>query len=175
MSPRPAEKPGAPDRSSRSEARPAPTKTAEEAREDAMVSEAKRIFGPAPVGDANVKGPVQKGLPLPYNNHGPHCAWGGGENTPIDRPKVGVIEGIVRTESGGKPIPGAFLQMLGNGAATFSDDKGHYRLTFDPSLVDACRSQLVRVTAHGYRERTMVLMWGPESDNVVDMKGGHRF
>jgi hypothetical protein len=175
MSPRTAEKSGAPDRSSKSGAPTEPTKTAEELREDAMVSEAKRIFGPAPVGDANVKGPVQKGLPLPFNNHGPHCAWGGGEATPIDRPKVGVIEGIVRTESGGKPIPGAFLQMLGSGAATFSDDNGHYRLTFDPSLVDACRSQLVRVTAHGYRERTMILMWGPESDNVVDMSGNHRF
>jgi hypothetical protein len=175
MSPRPAEKPGAPDRSSKPDAaRPAAPKTPEEAREDAMVSEARRIFG-APTGDANVTGPVQKGLPLPFNNNGPHCAWGGGDATPIDRPKVGVIEGIVRTESGGKPIPGAFLQMLGSGAATFSDDNGHYRLTFDPSLVDACRSQLVRVTAKGYRERTMILMWGPESDNVVDMKGGHRF
>jgi hypothetical protein len=165
MSPRPAEKSGAPNA----------TKTVEEAREDAMVSEAKRIFGPAPVGGANVKGPVQTGLPLPFNNAGPHCAWGGGDATPIDRPKLGVIEGIVRTESGGKPIPGAFLQMLGSGAATFSDDHGHYRLTFDPSLVDACRSQLVRVTAHGYRERTMILMWGAESDNVVDMAGSHRF
>jgi hypothetical protein len=165
MSPRPAEKSAAPEA----------TKTAEEKREDAMVSEAKRIFGPAPAADANVKGPVQTGLPLPFNNAGPHCAWGGGDGAPVDHPKVGVIEGIVRTESGGKPIPGAFLQMLGSGAATFSDAKGHYRLTFDPSLVDACRSQLVRVTAHGYRERTMILMWGAESDNVVDMAGGHRF
>jgi hypothetical protein len=87
----------------------------------------------------------------------------------MERPKEGVIEGIVRTESGGLPIPGAFLQMLGTGSATFADASGHYRLTFDPSLVDACRSQLVRVTAPGYRARTMILTWGLPSANVVDL------
>ena len=91
----------------------------------------------------------------------------------MERPKEGVIEGIVRTKSGGLPIPGAFLQMLGTGSATFADGAGHYRLTFDPSLVDACRSQVVRVTAPGYRARTMILTWGLASDNVVDLASRH--
>ena len=174
MSPKPSERSGAPDRSATSGG-PTPTRTAEAVREDAMVSEARRLFGPAPAGDANVAGPLRTGLPLPFNNAGPHCAWGGGDATPIDRPAVGVIEGVVRTESGGLPIPGAFLQMLGTGSATFSDATGHYRLTFDPSLVDACRSQLVRVTARGYRARTMILTWGVASDNAIDMSGSRPF
>jgi hypothetical protein len=174
MSPKPSERPGAADRSAAS-GEPRPTRMAEAEREDAMVSEARRLFGPAPSGDANVAGPLATGLPLPFNNAGPRCAWGGGDATPIDRPAVGVIEGIVRTESGGRPIPGAFLQMLGTGSATFSDATGHYRLTFDPSLVDACRSQVVRVTARGYRARTMILTWGLASDNAVDMSGSRPF
>jgi hypothetical protein len=80
-----------------------------------------------------------------------------------------MIEGIVRTESGGHPIPGAFLQMLGTASATFADAAGHYRLTFDAALVDTCRSQLVRVTAPGYRARTMILTYGLASDNTVDL------
>jgi hypothetical protein len=48
---------------------------------------------------------------------------------------------------------------------------GRYRLTFDPALVDACRSQLVRVTAPGFRARTMVLAYGARSDNIVDLAG----
>jgi hypothetical protein len=103
---------------------------------------------------------------------GTRCAWetndagsdGGG-------PANGVVEGVVRTERGGTPVPGAFLQLLGTGSATFSDDAGHYRLTFDPQLVDRCHSQVVRVTAPGYRARTMVLAYGTWSDNVVDMRG----
>ena len=89
----------------------------------------------------------------------------------MDRPAEGVIEGVVRTESGGHPIPGAFLQILGNGASTFADAGGHYRLVFDAALVDACRSQIVRVTATGYRARTMVLSWGRPSANVIDLAG----
>jgi hypothetical protein len=37
--------------------------------------------------------------------------------------------------------------------------------------VDVCRSQLVRVTAPGYRARTMILTLGPPSDNIVDLSG----
>jgi hypothetical protein len=169
MSPHPSERIGAVDRSASSGER-ATTESAE-TEEDAMVSEARRLFGPAPAGTSNLAGPVQTGLPLPYSDGGTRCVWGGAEVKPIEHPAHGVIEGIVRTERGGLPIPGAFLQMLGTGSATFSDAAGHYRLTFDPTLVDACRSQLVRVTAPGYRARTMVLTYGPPSANVVDLEG----
>jgi hypothetical protein len=148
--------------------RPVATKTAAELEEDAMVSEAQRLFGPRAPSSATVAGPVRAGLPLAMMSGGPRCA-SGAEARPIVGPRTGMIEGIVRTESGGRPIPGAFLQMLGTGSATFADESGHYRLTFDPALVDACRSQLVRVTAPGYRARTMILSYGLASDNTGDL------
>ena len=135
-----------------------------------MVTEAQRLFGPSAPTSQRVAGPVRAGLPLRMMYGGSRCA-GGEDVVPVDRPAEGVIEGIVRTESGGHPIPGAFLQILGNGASTFADATGHYRLVFDASLVDACRSQLVRVTAPGYRARTMVLSWGRASDNTIDLAG----
>jgi hypothetical protein len=55
------------------------------------------------------------------------------------------------------------------GSATFADASGRYRLTFDPAMVDICRSQLVRVTAPGFRARTMILGVGFQSDNVIDL------
>jgi hypothetical protein len=148
---------------------PAERETAAEREEEAMVSEARRLFGPPAPTNATVAGPVRAGLPLSMMSGGPRCAWSGAEARPVEDRRAGVIEGIVRTESGGRPIPGAFLQMLGTGSATFADASGHYRLTFDPSLVDACRSQLVRVTAPSYRARTMILTYGLASDNVVDL------
>jgi hypothetical protein len=149
---------------------PLASKTAAEREEDAMVSEAQRLFGPRARSSATVAGPVQAGLPLAMMSGGPRCA-SGAEAKPVEGPRVGMIEGIVRTETGGRPIPGAFLQMLGTGSATFADESGHYRLTFEAVLVDNCRSQLVRVTAPGYRARTMILTYGLASDNIVDLAG----
>jgi hypothetical protein len=141
--------------------------------EDLMVSEARRLFGPR-IGAAGgpLAGPVQAGRPVAMVGGGTRCAWEGGDaGSDADGPANGVVEGVVRTERGGMPVPGAFLQLLGTGSATFSDDVGHYRLIFDPRLVDRCHSQIVRVTAPGYRARTMVLAYGTWSDNVVDMRG----
>ncbi|HEX5575280.1 MAG TPA: hypothetical protein VFX42_05355, partial [Gemmatimonadales bacterium] len=87
--------------------RPAEKETAAEREEDAMVSEARRLFGPPSPSNATVVGPVQAGLPLSMMSGGPRCPWGGAEARTIDGPRDGVIEGIVRTESGGEPIPGA--------------------------------------------------------------------
>jgi hypothetical protein len=95
--------------------------------------------------------------------------WSGEEARRVDGPSTGGIEGIMRTESSGRPIAGAFLQLLGSGSATFADASGRYRLSFDPALVDVCRSQLVRVTAPGFRARTMILGMGFQSDNVIDL------
>jgi hypothetical protein len=140
-------------------------------REDAMVTEARRLFGPSPRPAGTLAGPVRTGLPLGLLSGGSRCVLHDAEARTIDHPAEGVIEGIVRTETGGRPIAGAFLQMLGTGSATFADASGHYRLSFDPSLVDACRSQVVRVTAPGYRARTMILTLGRRSDNAIDMVG----
>jgi hypothetical protein len=138
-------------------------------REDAMVSEARRLFGPKAHTGATLAGPVAAGLPVGLNGGGTRCAWSGEEARRVEGPGTGVIEGIVRTESSGRPIAGAFLQLLGSGSATFADASGRYRLTFDPALVGVCRSQLVRVTAPGFRARTMILRMGFPSDNVIDL------
>jgi hypothetical protein len=138
-------------------------------REDAMVSEARRLFGPKAHTGATMAGPVAAGLPVGLNGGGTRCAWSGEEVRRVEGPSTGVIEGIVRTESSGRPIAGAFLQLLGSGSATFANASGRYRLTFDPALVDICRSQLVRVTAPGFRARTMILGVGFQSDNVIDL------
>jgi hypothetical protein len=146
-----------------------PTATATAAaREDPMVSEARRLFGPKSPRGGNV-GPVSAGLPVSTMSGGTRCPFSGEEVQSMPRPKDGVIEGIVRMESSGRPIPGAFLQVLGTGFSTFADQTGRYRLRFDPALVDVCRSQLVRVTAPGYRARTMILSYGQAADNAVDL------
>ena len=134
-----------------------------------MVSEARRLFGPRGRSGATLAGPVATGLPVGLNGGGTRCAWSGEEARSVEGPSTGVIDGIVRTESSGRPIAGAFLQLLGSGSATFADALGRYRLRFDPALVDVCRSQLVRVTAAGFRARTMILGLGFRSDNVVDL------
>jgi hypothetical protein len=138
--------------------------------EDAMVSEARRLFGRPVHAGGSMAGPVRAGLPVHLARGGTRCPWSGREVEQIDPRGNGVIEGIVRTQSGGRPIPGAFLQLLGSGHAAFADAAGRYRLTFDPALVDVCRSQLVRVTAPGFRARTMVLAYGAQSNNVVDLE-----
>jgi hypothetical protein len=144
---------------------------AEAEAEDPMVLEARRIFGRkdiAPGGSTG--GPLRAGRPVQTVAAGGRCAWGNPLADEGDTAR-GVVEGVVRSESSGTPLPGALLQLLGTGSATFSDDAGHYRLTFDPSLVDGCRSQIVRVSAPGYRARNMVLAYGSWSDNTVDMAG----
>ncbi|MFL5449697.1 MAG: hypothetical protein ACJ8A6_03755 [Gemmatimonadales bacterium] len=137
-------------------------------REDPMVSEARRLFGRKSPRGGNV-GPVSAGLPVSTMTAGTRCPFSGEQVQDVPPPTDGVIEGIVRVESNGRPIPGAFLQVLGTGFSTFADQTGHYRLRFDPALVDVCRSQLVRVTAPGYRARTMILSYGQAADNSVDL------
>jgi hypothetical protein len=155
---------------------PEPASLPEEAEkaeaEDPMVSEARRIFGRKDTGPAEAAaGPLRAGRPVRTVAAGGRCPWGGGPAGTGDISSNGVVEGVVRSESSGTPVPGALLQLLGTGSATFSDETGRYRLTFDPTLVDRCRSQIVRVTAPGYRARNMVLAYGSWSDNTVDMAG----
>jgi hypothetical protein len=70
---------------------------------------------------------------------------------------------------GGRCLDGsAFLQILGTRYSTFADDHGRYRLTFDPSLVGPCRTQVVRVTATGYRAQNLILAVG-SADNTTLM------
>lgn len=66
-----------------------------------------------------------------------------------------------------RPLAGAFLQIIGTSYSTYSDRTGMYRLVFDASLVDECRTQYVRVVAEGYRGRNLVLGVGPGVNDVV--------
>jgi hypothetical protein len=66
-----------------------------------------------------------------------------------------------------RPSPGAYLQMLGTSYSTYSDGDGRYRLVFDASLVDECRTQYVRVVAAGYRGQNLVLGLGVGSNDII--------
>ncbi len=66
-----------------------------------------------------------------------------------------------------RPLSGAFLQIIGTSYSTYSDQTGLYRLVFDASLVDECRTQYVRVVANGYRGRNLVLGVGPGVNDVL--------
>ncbi|MFZ5623522.1 MAG: carboxypeptidase-like regulatory domain-containing protein [Gemmatimonadota bacterium] len=83
--------------------------------------------------------------------------------------RVGVVVGRVLREDLAAPLAGAHLQIIGTQFATFTDEHGEYRLEFDRSLVDQCRTQYVRVSAPGFRSRLLVLGIGPKvrSDDVA--------
>jgi hypothetical protein len=66
-----------------------------------------------------------------------------------------------------RPLAGAFLQIIGTSYSTYSDGTGVFRLVFDASLVDECRTQYVRVVANGYRGKNLVLGVGPGVNDVV--------
>jgi hypothetical protein len=66
-----------------------------------------------------------------------------------------------------RPLAGAFLQMIGTPYSTYSDNAGRYRLIFDASLVDECRTQYVRVVAAGYTGKNLVLGLGPGVNDIV--------
>ena len=66
-----------------------------------------------------------------------------------------------------RPLPGAFLQIIGTAYSAYSDRTGSYRLVFDASLVDECRTQFVRVVAAGYRGKNLVLGMGAGVNDVI--------
>jgi hypothetical protein len=79
------------------------------------------------------------------------------------------VQGRIFREDNGKPLAGARLQILGTQYGTFSNDKGDYKLVFDRTLVDRCRTQAVRVTAPGYRGRDVILYLGERSSSDVTL------
>ncbi len=87
---------------------------------------------------------------------------------PDGTPVLASVSGIVRDDRG-RPLPGAHLQIVGQAFATFSDGQGAYRLEFDPSLLERCRVQIVRVSALGYRDADLHLAVGrnARSDDVL--------
>ncbi len=89
---------------------------------------------------------------------------------PGEKPVMGQVEGRVYREGTTIPLAGAFLQIIGTGYSAFADEEGNYRLVFDQSLVDNCRTQYVQVTKDGFRPRRLILALGARSSNDVLMR-----
>lgn len=150
---------------------PHPTSSAETMVASAaptLESEAMRIFGPRRA--ASNTGPAAA-VPRtggPTDDRANDC-------TPVLRPprapgariELEYVEGTVFYDASRRvPLPGAHLQISGTGYGTFADDRGHYRLGFDPALIDDCRSQYVRVLAPGVPPQLIVLGRGPGGTDI---------
>ena len=86
-------------------------------------------------------------------------------NAPIEMAEL--VGRVWYDEARTRPLPGAFLQIVGTSYSAYSDRTGLYRLVFDASLVDECRTQYVRVVAAGYTGKNLVLGLGPGVNDVV--------
>ena len=151
-------------------AAPPPPPPAEVASAAAFEADTRRLFGRHDNGD-----PGGGGTPQPV------IRWNGGPTEPRDndctpRPRppqaagqpvtLEFVEGWVYNERTGAVLKGAHLQMMGTPYSAFADDAGHYRLGFDRSLVDECRSQYVRVIAPGVPPQLIVLGRGPGGTDI---------
>lgn len=87
---------------------------------------------------------------------------------PDGSPVLFSLVGVVRDHRG-TPLPNAHLQLVGQVYATFSDGQGNYRLEFNPKLLQACRVQVVRVSADGFKTADLQLAVGRrvQSDDVI--------
>ena len=155
--------------------RSAPPRTVEDpaaAPAPTMESEAERLFGRKQTGVAYASGPepfarwVQVMTDDRANDCRPKQLPVRPPGTP---PELGYVSGQVFREGTRIPLSGAFLQILGTPYSTFADDDGHYRLAFDRSLVDECRTQYVQVSKDGFRPRRLILGIGPEQSNDIPM------
>ena len=81
------------------------------------------------------------------------------------------VAGQVISVDNGRPLPGAYLQILGTPYSTYSDNGGYYKLSFDRALVANCRTQAVRVTAPGYSAADLLLGVGVEEHRPVASLG----
>jgi hypothetical protein len=144
--------------------RPAPLSGAE-----IMRNEAQRLFGRGSRPRVPRGGPAaEPGFEIYVPPQSDGCA-------PV-RPRdagepvtLATVSGRVYRQGTRIPLPGAHLQMIGTPYVAFSSDDGAYDLRFDPTLVDRCRTQYVRVTAPGFRAQTLVLYLGPSASNDIPM------
>jgi hypothetical protein len=144
---------------------PETTTTTSAAATPSLEEEARRLFGggrrvasPGPV--ATTGQPVSAvfdGTPCPVDEQAARDSAG--------RPILERLAGRVFSETG-LPLPGAHLQILGTGYSAFSNDHGDFVLSYDRSLLSTCRSQLVRVSAPGFRAQTLMLARGAGTNTV---------
>lgn len=132
-------------------------------------SEARRIFGrpSALLGPANGSRSSRPWETTQQNSNGCTVAQ---EEQDSTLPKgMASVQGRIFREDNGKALAGARLQILGTSYGTFANDQGEYKLVFDRTLVDKCRTQSVRVTAPGYRGRDVILYLGERSSSDVSL------
>ena len=188
MTPNPEKDPNAPPEARRSEATAPETSVPPDGGAAPKKSETQPLsaFAPTPaVENANIESEAQRIFGRPLTSPGPVSGssdsrpwesplnWASrGCTTPVTKdstapPGMGVVQGRVFRENSHIPLPGAHLQILGTPYYTYSDQSGNFRLVFDGSLVDNCRTQSVRVWAPGYRARDLILYVGVQQSSDV--------
>lgn len=151
---------------------PAPESDPAAVTELAMKSEAQRLFGRNQSGVAYATGPepIARWAQEMTDDRNNDCIP---TRHPVRTPgapvELGQVTGRVFREGTTQPLSGAFLQILGTSYSTFADDDGWYRLSFDQSLVDDCRTQYVQVSKDGFRPRRLILGLGARMSNDIPM------
>lgn len=136
----------------------------------ALESEARRIFGRpssklGPLAGQRDNRPWES--PVELNSRG--CTLPPPDPADSLPQGMAVVAGRIFNENNGEPLAGARLQILGTPYGAFSNGRGEYRLVFDRSLVNRCRTQAVRVTAPGYRGRDVLLYLGNTPNGDVPL------
>lgn len=138
-----------------------------------LESEARRLFGNPGVRTGTMGGPrlgigSAAELARNYEAERSNCRMAPRPQRPEgEAVEMGVATGRVLRSDHRTPVANAFLQVLGTPWSTFTDGNGLYRLEFEASLVDNCRTQTVRVTANGYQMRDLILGVGYAPEDVV--------
>jgi hypothetical protein len=133
--------------------------------EETQEEEAHRLFG------NNRNGPTGRperafgGMDLPWQTGDQRCL-----QVPEGGDTMTVIAARVYDPNSGKPIAGAFMQILGTPYSTYSDAGGNYSLRFNIGLVANCRTQSVRVTAVGYSLQDLILSTGSSWNNDIPLR-----
>jgi hypothetical protein len=157
--------------SQESRAKPPPLDT-RPATQLAMIEEAQRLFGRPQHGVTNATGPepTARWAQEVTDDRDNDCRPSRRPPRDPDAPaEMGQVSGQVFREGSSQPLAGAFLQILGTPYSTFADDNGWYTLSFDQSLVDACRTQYVQVSKDGFRPRRLILGLGVRANNNIPM------
>ena len=158
----PREVANAPPTSAPTTAAPAAAKP--EVRAPTLEDEARRLFGSNRRTPSGRPERAYGGAEIPW-----HAGNGQCEQVPEHPDSVvvmGFVAGQVIGSDNGKPLPGAYLQILGTPYSTYSDNGGFYKLSFDLALVANCRTQAVRVTAPGYSAADLLLGVGVGNNTV---------
>lgn len=193
VTPEPEQNPNAPPGALREDAfRPEPSTDGEQRTGDEASAPAS--VGPAPneetTGEPTLESEARRLFGRPSSRLGPTAGtrdnrpWESATISPSDGctlppedssdptvPKgMAAVAGRIYREDNGRPLPGARLQILGTPFGTFANDRGEYRLVFDRSLVDRCRTQAVRVSAPGYQGRDVILFVGSTPNGDVPLR-----